>query len=117
VDSFDRRADGTVRFQFNGTGTISLGRPTLKQYRNLVESLSDLRSRASGTTAEDGSVREGEEITLLDLLLEWYAVVFTELGDGPLPDEENLPAWLLNGQIAADLVEHWQKVPSRRGGR
>lgn len=115
TDGFELRSDGTAVFQFDDNLVIDLRRPTLGEYRLLSEALEQMRQDTIATSSEDNA--SSVLVALSDLLLTWEAKVFETLGNAPLPSEDQLPAWMLNGAITAQLIEHWQKVPSRRGVR
>lgn len=112
ADGFDLRSDGTVVFQFEDNVTVELRRPTLGEYRLLAEALERMRQDINAN--EDATTLLAR---LSDGLLDWEQQVFATLGTAPLPSEDQLPAWMINGTITGQLVDHWQKVPSRRGVR
>lgn len=111
-DGFELRSDGTIAFQFEDNVVVDLRRPTLGEYRLLAESLE--RMRQDINSIEDAATLLSR---LSDGLLDWEKQVFETLGSAPLPPEDQLPSWMLNGTLTGQLVEHWQKVPSRRGVR
>lgn len=115
-----RQATGEVVFTFekgDGSGEITrtLRRPKLKEYRTLVE--------AVGAMRDDVATDDAAEMTTRDInkgmtrLLEWFQLVFSTLSGEALPPEDDLPAWLIGGDVTRDLIAHWQATPSRRGGR
>lgn len=131
-DGFEARKDGTIVFQFDTDLVVELRRPQLGEYRLLVEAVETMRDEVRQITRpavaaeinaldpeSDADSVESDKIIdrVNDLLIEWYVLVFKTLGNSPLPEEDKLPAWLLNSSLAGQLVEHWQKVPSRRGVR
>ena len=131
MSAYELNDEGTVTFHFDGVGPErenvdrTLRRPKLKQYRRLVESLGKMRSALPDipdeATAEEAAVlMSSAKIDVneqFDKLLEWLREVFDTLGDGPLPDEDDLPTWVLNGAIPKDLIGHWISVPTGRGAR
>jgi len=100
------------------------------------------KAAADGEESTAPSVKIGEQ---LDKLLTWLDGVFEKLAGEGLPrrlawvdetgkevpdgtptegltsteifDEDKLEPWLLSGVVVTDLVQHWQTVPSRRGGQ
>jgi len=114
---YELKADGTAVFHFDDI-TRTLKRPTLRQYRELVESLGAMRDKL--IAASDAA--NGEEVNVpvalqFDELLGWLGQVCETLSGESLPDEDLLPPWVLSPQIAGDLVTHWSTIPSHRGGR
>lgn len=122
TDGFSLNPDGTITFEFSGVTRV-LRRPTLKQYRASLETLSALRDEAAGD-AEEGDVSSGTIKMQLDKIVEWLDQTIKSLSGEGLPrasdgeiDEDLLPAWLLSGEVIRDVITHWQTVPSRHGGR
>jgi hypothetical protein len=144
TDGYTLNEDGTAVFEFDGL-IRTLRRPKLGQYRTLIESLGEFREEVlqAAKAAEDGAdaapLKIGEQ---LDKLLDWFDGVFTSLAGEGLPrrtayfdgqgketteelavssgqviDQDRLEPWLLSGQVVTDLIQHWQTVPSRRGGQ
>lgn len=115
-DGFELVADGTVVFQLSEKSTIKLRRPSLGEYRKLVEQVEQMQEDAAAIiTSKNGALTVDK---LSDLLLEWVRLAVSLLGSPEeLPPEDELPAWILNADLTRDLVAHWQKVPSRRGVR
>lgn len=114
-DGFELRNDGTVCLQFDENKTVNLRRPTLGEYRLLIEAIERVRSEASAVVNDEADVTTVDKLN--DLVLDWFRLVFKTLGDGELPGEDDMPAWVLNSELPRDLIDHWQKVPSRRGVR
>lgn len=122
-EGIDYRDDGTTIVEFDGGVIRTLRRPKLKQYRTLVESLTRMRREL----LPDVDLNNVEEATKaaqnldpneqFDRLLAWLSTVFEALGDGPLPSEDELDSWIVNGEVTRRLVEQWTKVPTRRGGQ
>ena len=114
---FVLNTDGTATFDFGDAGLRSLRRPKLKQYRHLIEELNRMRKDLvpEGTTAEEVAELDIDVDEQFNRLLAWLREVFDTLGDGSLPDEDDLEPWVLNGAIPRDLVQHWIEVPTRRG--
>jgi len=120
-EEFTLNPDGTITFDLDGAVRV-LRRPTLRQYRDALETLSALRDEIE-PSAED----EGFSTTVkiqLDKIVLWLDHIFKELAGEALPrtsdgeiDDTKLPAWLLSGELIASIITHWQAVPSHRGGR
>jgi hypothetical protein len=119
TEAFDLKKNGTVFLRWEGQqeGSIqerTLRRPTLGQYRAFVELLGELSERGEG---EEASLGSGLQATV-----NWLRIIFNGdegrgvrgLSDRPLPDDdEELPAWLVSGDVARDLILHWQTSPTR----
>ena len=114
TDDYALEDDGTVQFNFGGITRV-LKRPTLRQYREIMQGLGDLRDQL----LENGDT--GVVKVQIDVMVKWFDDVFTSLAGEGLPkigkhvDEDKLPSWLLSNDIVTDLVRHWQTVPSRPG--
>ena len=127
---YDLNDDGTITFDFGDGLVRTLRRPKLKQYRALLESLNSMRrdlvsdvpdvdenSTPEEIAAAEAAMKDVDVDAQFDKLVGWLREVFSVIGDGPLPDEDQLDAWIVNGTVTADLVKHWTKVPTRRGGQ
>jgi hypothetical protein len=112
---YELKTDGTAVFHFDDI-TRTLKRPTLREYRELVESLGNLRDELIEASGGDTEVNVPVKLQF-DKLLGWLDEVCQTLSGEPLPDEDSLPPWVLSPQIAGDLVTHWSTIPSHRGGR
>lgn len=68
--------------------------------------------------AREINLRIGRESTQLSekLRLPWFTRV-VEVLSGKELDEDDLPPWASTPQAAADLINHWLQVPTRRGSR
>jgi hypothetical protein len=118
---FALNGDGTARFDFGDAGVRTLRRPKLKQYRYLIEELNKMRKELVPDNAAEDADADAAAMDNVDeqfnRLLAWLREVFETLGDGPLPEEDFLEPWVLNGAIPRDLVQHWIEVPTRRGAQ
>lgn len=118
-DAFVLNDDGTATFNFGDAGVRTLRRPKLKQYRYLIEELNRMRKDLipDASNAEEAAEADIDVDEQFNRLLAWLSEVFETLGDQPLPGEDDLEPWVLNGAIPRDLVQHWIEVPTRRGAR
>jgi hypothetical protein len=113
TDTLDFKTDGTVKMMFNDT-KITLARPNLKQYRALTELAIAMRDDLIKIDEVDSdAVSTVSQVN--ELLFGWISQVFEELGDKKLPDEDELPPWIIAGDLSRQLIEHWQAIPSPRG--
>src|SRR5437763_1538090 len=112
VDVFELNENGSIDLEWTGQdpGTVHrrhLRRPTLREYRILVEQMGELAGKSVA----------GKPASSLGHTLEWMKLVFEgseELGlpglsDQPLPGEDDLPSWLVAGEVPSNLVSHWQQ--------
>lgn len=117
--------DGRVIIR-NRTSEWILGRPTLGEYRTIVE-----RAEAAdrfyaaeiaaivdgdGKADVDAQVRRAGELQLgtADSPPLYGALVcgFIEiLGDGDPPDVDDLPSWAVSGRAVGRMIAHWRAVP------
>lgn len=150
IDGYELNEDGTAEFAFEGVFR-KLKRPTLGQYKAILEALADLRGdilkrqrELEGLEGEELEAKKRELAETVDLseqinvFLGWLDVVFATLAGEGLPrttitvedptgetppaeksvfDDTKLPVWITNALVITDLVQHWQTVPSRRGGQ
>jgi hypothetical protein len=119
-DGYDLNENGTITFEFEGITRV-LKRPTLGQYRGVIDALGTLRDDVVAAQKEGTDLKPGQQ---LDLLIVWLDHVLVTLAGEGLPrtadgvfDEDRIPAWLLSGTVVTDVIGHWQTVPSRHGGR
>lgn len=116
--------DGTAAFTFEDF-TRTLKRPTLRQYREAVESLGLMRDDV--VKANPDTVQSIVKVNI-DLVIQWFDEVFLSLAGEGFPriadetgdlviDEDRIAPWLLAGTIIAELVSHWQENPSPHGAR
>lgn len=138
-EGYTLNEDGTAVFEFAGI-IRTLKRPTLGQYRSILESLGEFRDEVlrAAKAAEKGEAVQLKIGEQLDKLLNWIDGVFVQLAGEGLPrkivtvedttgetpgsteeviDEDKLSPWLLSGVVVTELVTHWQSAPSRRGGQ
>lgn len=127
ADNLSFNTDGTITFDYGDLHRV-LKRPSLRQYRNLLESLSRMRdealARSGGDLEDESKVNMGVISYQLDALVAWFDEMFESLSGERLPrrddgsiNDDLLPSWLLSGGVINDVVSHWQTVPSRHGGR
>lgn len=89
----------------------TLRRPTLGQYRRFVEALSSLGDSVDGDEKDNGLTAT---VNWLRLLFDGNSEV-RGLSDVSLPEsQDDLPSWLVSGEVAKDLITHWQTVPARQ---
>jgi len=126
-DNYTLETDGTVTFDIGDGSTRRLKRPSLGQYRKLMELLDTLRRDANKRQQErtergDATQAPGAGESVDDMVT-WLDGVFNELSDSPLPrmndsvDIDKLPVWFVSTELVTDLIGHWQSTPSHRGGR
>ncbi len=136
--------DGTATFDFDDFTRV-LKRPTLRKYRENVEALGALRDEVltKMTEDDDGPTQKKTMTVQIDLVVGWFDHVFESLSGEGLPrratteeereayrflhpghdapeeivDEDKIPSWLISADVVAELINHWQQNPSRRGAR
>ncbi len=127
IDDYTLNPDGTVDFDLGGIQR-HLKRPTLGQYRTLVEALADEGEHGENDSAI--KIRIDQMVTWLDKVcieLAGEGLPRTEIPD-PAPkakagatitviDEDKLPAWISSQALPTDLVLQWQTIPNHRGGQ
>jgi hypothetical protein len=119
---FQLNDNGTVDFGFGGI-TRTLARPTLGQYRRLLEKLGAARDSLV-VDENDPDAKQPRIEEQFEKLLEWFDDLFKMLAGEGFPrnddgsiDEDSVPSWIIASDVVTDLVKHWQVVPSRRGGQ
>lgn len=128
-DLFDPQPNGTIKFVVSGLA-FTLRRPKIKEFRLFREKLISLGVDSESSAAEaTEAVERGELPPALateakrqekeDELLEWWQLVFKELNDSekPLPDDDDLPMWLFDGEIIPTVLNTWTSLPPRRGAQ
>ena len=126
----------SVTFDAEGTITIAgthvLGRPTLRQYRQLrdsyrqaVKRMQEAGERANQLAAHEDDHTDAEAEQILDELNDfleswhhdWIKLVASTLGAVTLPaDPEDWPADLaLDPVIPGRMLDHWRRVPLVHG--
>lgn len=49
---------------------------------------------------------------------DWWSDVFALVSmDGPLPDDDQLPTWIVDDLLPARVMAHWRSAPLAHGGR
>lgn len=123
-DLFQLLPSGAIRIQAGGT-RYDLVRPTIGEQRRFSEGLDELvrlERRSQGRDPETNDPPpEGwtpgpdtptrEEVN--HALLNWWRDVVVTLGNGAaLPDDDDeLPPWLQQGTLVAEVRQHWLTVP------
>lgn len=107
---------GRVRFVMDGQ-VFTLRRPKLGEVRGLRAKLSEQRESME---ADARAGKFADALARVDAdqqaLLDWVAETFKLLGDKRLPkNTDDLPPWLLNTRLPAQLIAHWQRVPLDSG--
>lgn len=130
-DDYDLRDDGTVHLIFSGIQR-TLKRPTLGEYRELVEALGEEGSSSPGDSAVKIRVDQmvawldkvtlslaGEGLPRTALLNKETGEVVLDEANNPvlIVDEKKLPSWVSGQELAVDLIRQWQTIPNRRGGQ
>lgn len=144
-ESFQLNKDGTVR-AIIGDRVHRLRRPKIGEFRRLREHQQEIndelseRSLAAQQRAREMNdelkAAEGDADALRrlrtedralsreireraeQLRIDWVRHVFELLADRPLPeDPDDWESYLLDPNLPADLVTHWQTRPLRSGGR
>ena len=124
--------DGTANFEFDNFTRV-LKRPTLGQYRQLVEGLGALRDEVLNKITTDDATQKQTASVQIELVVDWFDNTFRVLAGEGFPrktvpateetpehevvDEDKLPSWLISAELVAELIGHWQTVPSHRGDR
>jgi hypothetical protein len=101
-------SDGRVRLVVDGT-PHTLRRPKIGELRTFIEAIETL---GKGPTEADRSFMAGAED-----VADWWRTVVSTLSDGALPDDlDDLPVWLLAGELLGTTITHWREVPYLSGG-
>lgn len=99
-----------------------LRRPTIGETRRWVEALTEVsedRKAAVAAAADAGDVYDpvDYEAALIDWWRDVFATLDTGKAAGVLPDDVgDLPPWLLDVQLVAEVRVHWSSVPWGPGG-
>ncbi len=105
ADLWDFRPDGTIRTIIGGKER-KLRCPTIGEQRRFEEAFDDVieveRSLA------DSDDRSPIQAALLDY---WRQVITTLSGSDDLPDDDDLPPFLLNTKLVNESRRHWRAVP------
>jgi len=112
-DGVELAADGQVVLSMDGVAR-TLRRPKIGELRTLFGSLDDV----SKLEKETGSVLSSLGETA-DALAAWWGSVVHMLGVDcdDLPDDpDDLPVWLLSGDLIGKVTLHWREVPYQSGG-
>ena len=128
-DAFDPQPNGTIKFVMNGLPYV-LKRPKIKEFRNLREMLAEIGANSLEDVEEAAqAVEKGEAPPSLrdeakrqereDELLEWWQLVFTTLNtsDKPIPENDDMPMWLFDGDIIPTVLKTWLSVPHHLGAK
>jgi hypothetical protein len=101
-------SDGRVKLVVDGNAVV-LRRPKIGEMRTLVEAIQSLPA-----APEEGarSFMAGAED-----IADWWRNVVATLSDGTLPEDiDDLPVWLLAGELLGSVITHWREVPYLSGG-
>jgi hypothetical protein len=112
-DGVELAGDGRVVLTMDGVAR-TLRRPKIGELRTLFGNLDEV----SKLEKETGSVLSALGDTA-DALAGWWATVVDMLGVDcdPLPgDPDDLPVWLLSGDLIGKVTSHWREVPYLSGG-
>lgn len=124
---------GTITVTFEDGTEVTLGRPKFGQWRWFTARLNEIfaevqaeiddaqekldeaktdKARAAAQEALDKVNRQ----PLYERTIPWIAEVFKQLGDGPLPDSDEWPAWLAaDTNVPVRILSHWRTVPKASG--
>lgn len=121
-DGVDFTPTGRIRFIIDGL-VYTLRRPKLGEFRQYRERLTAMRDTIQARQKTD------EPIDDIGMVAEWLRVVFNgapaddsykpihPLSDRPLPeDSDEWPTWMVGGDLATQMVQHWTAVPLAPGG-
>jgi hypothetical protein len=101
-------SDGRVKLIIDGDALI-LRRPKIGELRRFVESLETLT--AATPEAKRSFMAGAEDVA------DWWKTIVAELSDGSIAtDVDDLPVWLLAGDLMAQVIAHWREVPFLSGG-
>jgi hypothetical protein len=103
--------DGRVRLVMDGT-VRTLRRPKIGELRTLFTSIQAVGSKDKPASGDVGAFDGADEVAA------WWREVVDTLGDGdPLPsDTDDLPVWILSGNLISKVAAHWREVPYLSGG-
>jgi hypothetical protein len=131
--------NGTVTFDLDGT-SISLRRPTLGEYRDVLREPLDeimdvatdalqeievLQQAAKDESKEEQQARVPEARRLRrdigrkldDMRSDWFRLVLKTLGPVDLDtDQIEMPMWVTDPDLAPELISHWRTRPGPRSG-
>jgi hypothetical protein len=108
-DGVELLDDGRVRLVIDGT-VRTLRRPKIGELRTLFTSIEAVGSK--DRKPADGAFDGADDVA------SWWRDVVDTLGDGdPLPsDTDDLPVWILSGNLISKVATHWREVPYLSGG-
>jgi hypothetical protein len=107
-DGVELLSDGRVKLVIDGTSNV-LRRPKIGELRTFVEAIESL---GKNPTEADRSFMAGAED-----VADWWRNVVATLSDGTLSqDLDELPVWLLAGELLGTTISHWREVPYQSGG-
>lgn len=112
-DGVELAGDGKVVLTMDGVAR-TLRRPKIGELRTLFGNLDEV----SKLEKETGSVLSALGDTA-DALAGWWGTVVDLLGVDcdPLPDDpDEMPVWLLSGDLIGKVTGHWREVPYLSGG-
>lgn len=107
VDSeFKLLSNGRVRIRFAGSSHLYILRaPNFGEFRKLREGL---RTKPDPEDDPDGLFNAAWFRTVVDMLTVTRPLTH---------DDDEMPAWVVNGSVAVKLVNHWLAVPSAPGSK
>lgn len=113
ADGVDLLDNGQVLLRMNET-EWRLRRPKIGELRTFYERMREVLEAQEGTDDRWEAIRAGE--ALADY---WRQVVDSLRTDDELPfpeDVDDLPVWLLSGELMVKVENHWREVPYLSGG-
>lgn len=124
---------GTITVTFEDGTEVTIGRPKFGQWRwftnNLNGIFQQLQDRiaaatakvetAKGDKAKAAAQAERDDLAaqpLYESTIPWMAEVFKQLGDQPVPEPDEWPAWLAaDTNLPVQILAHWRTAPKASG--
>jgi hypothetical protein len=129
ADTVDLPKDGTAKITI-GKDRYVLKQPTLGEMRKLRElydvMIEEFRAVQSANTemamqeaanALDPKFKKKPRKKLDDdqMVVDLVREMFLTLSEAPLPPDDELPSWIVDGRFPKDLIEHWRTNPLHYG--
>lgn len=136
-DGLQLHPNGTVTATIDGT-SYRLRRPKAGEYFDFLETLEELSdaTRIEGQAILDDRRQQSEQVDgdldaetvaalrkrerqlqrdMNENRMAWLRKVFSTLCDTPLPDQDDMPVWMMQEETITEMVKQWRTVPIHRG--
>lgn len=129
ADTVDLPRDGTAKITINGK-RYTLRQPTLGEMRKIRELFDEMVEQLRSVRDHNTQVLADKAMNALDpkhkpkplkkinddqMIVDLLREVFLVLSDDPLPADDDLPSWIVDGRFPKDLIEHWRTNPLHYG--